>query len=121
MYMHVLTRVHLRDGMLTPSAHQEVEDVGARDGCSDVIPLQRPPLVLLRVRPRPVRQLQDEHLARLRGVTSMNSSRRSSEDRSKDGLHWPHQTRCPPPPKRQPPHLAQYCAEKTCMPSLSAL
>ena len=46
-------------------AHQEVEYVCAGDGRSYVVPLQRSPLVLLGVRPRAVRQLQNEHLARL--------------------------------------------------------
>ena len=46
--------------------HQEVKNVGPGDGCGNVVSLQCPPLVLLRVRPRAVRQLQDEHLARLR-------------------------------------------------------
>jgi hypothetical protein len=45
--------------------HQEVKDVRLRDGSCDVVPLQRPPLVLLRVDPRAQRELQNEHLARL--------------------------------------------------------
>lgn len=65
-WLHVEHR-HLSPGSCTLPrwAHQEVEDVGAGDGGGDVVPLQSAPLVLLRVRPRAVRQLQNEHLARL--------------------------------------------------------
>merc|ERR1712078_948100 len=44
---------------------QEVEDVRLGDGRRNVVALQRPALVLLRVDPRAQRELEDEHLARL--------------------------------------------------------
>mmetsp|Transcript_73428 Transcript_73428/g.177638 ORF Transcript_73428/g.177638 Transcript_73428/m.177638 type:complete len:307 (-) Transcript_73428:42-962(-) len=45
--------------------HEEIENIRLRDRRRDVVPLQRPPFVLLAVDPRPQRELEDEHLARL--------------------------------------------------------
>ena len=44
---------------------EEVEDVGARDGRGDVVPLQGAALVLLGVQPGPDGELEDEELAGL--------------------------------------------------------
>lgn len=58
------------------ATHQKIEDVRLRDGSRDVVPLQGPPLALLRVHPRPQRELEDEELARLlvRTATEMAAS-----------------------------------------------
>ena len=51
--------------LLVYDVHKKVENIRIPNGCLNILLLQRPPLILLRIAPRAQRELQDEHLARL--------------------------------------------------------